>query len=83
VEDLAAVDDALIFTTPGAVMRLGDGDAYPSVLASGLDGASAYLVADARAAYFGRAQQHKWEHWIELGTVPLPEGATAGHSPPE
>jgi hypothetical protein len=35
-------------------------------------GGSTFVVADARDVYFGLAHRHKWERWIDLGTVPLP-----------
>lgn len=78
VLDLAAVDDALVFTRPDQIMYLRDDEPYPSVLASGLGIETAFVAADAKAAYFGLAHHHKGEHRIELGMVPLPAPAGAG-----
>jgi hypothetical protein len=68
---LVASEHTLYFSTPGRLMALAEGSAWPTVVVSGLDGAPEDLVMEGGALYFRVPLRFKWERWAPLGVVRL------------
>jgi hypothetical protein len=72
---LVAGEHTLYFSTPGRVMALAEGSAWPTVVVSGLDGTPDDLVLEGDDLYFRVPLQFKWERWAPLGVVRVPQSA--------